>query len=66
MSADVLSLLSGLFSAVWQLFNGWYLPGTNVTPGAFALSILFVWLLVRRIVRLFDSEGSVKGRGDDG
>ncbi len=65
MTNDALSLLGGLFSAVWQLFNGWYLPGTNVTPFAFSVSILFVWLLVRRIVRLFDSEGSVKGRGED-
>lgn len=65
MSADALSLLSGLFSAVWQLFNGWYLPGTNVTPGAFALSILFVWLLVRRIVRILDTQATMKGRGDD-
>lgn len=65
MSADALSLLSGLFSAFWRLFTEWYLPGTNVTPAAFALSILFIWLLIRRLVRMFDTQSSMKGRGDD-
>lgn len=65
MSGDALSLLSGLFSAFWTLFTGWYIPGTNVTPGAFALAILFIWLLVRRLVRMFDTESSMKG-GKDG
>lgn len=65
MSADALSLLGGLFSAVWELFTGWYLPGTNVTPAAFALAILFIWLLTRRLVRMFDTQSSMKGRGDD-
>lgn len=65
MSADALSVLSGLFSAVWQLFTGWYLPGTNVTPAAFAISILFIWLLIRRLVRMFDTQSTMKGRGED-
>lgn len=65
MSADGVSLLRGLFTAIWQLFNGWYLPGTNVTPGAFALAVLFIWLLVRRLVRILDTQSSMKGRGDD-
>lgn len=64
MSADALSLLNGLFSAFWRLFIGWYIPGTNVTPAAFAIAILFVWLLVRRLVRMFDTESSMKGGGD--
>lgn len=53
MSSDVLLLLGGLFRSVWTLFTGWYLPGTNVTPAAFSLSILFVWLIFRWIVRTF-------------
>lgn len=65
MSADALSLLNGLFSAFWGLFTGFYIPGTNVTPAAFALAILFIWLLVRRLVRLFDTQSSVKGGGED-
>lgn len=65
MSADALSVLSSLFSAVWQLFTGWYLPGTNVTPAAFAISILFIWLLIRRLVRMFDTQSTMKGRGED-
>lgn len=65
MSADALSLLGGLFSAVWNLFTGWYLPGTNVTPAALALAILFIWLLVRRLVRMFDTQSTMKGRGED-
>lgn len=65
MSADALSLLSGLFSGVWQLFTGWYLPGTNVTPAAFALAILFIWLLIRRIVRMFDTQSTMRGGKDD-
>lgn len=65
MSADAMSLLGGLFSCFWQLFTGWYLPGTNVTPAAFALAILFITLLVRRLVRMFDTQTTVRGRGDD-
>lgn len=65
MSGDAVSLLGGLFSAVWSLFTGWYLPGTNVTPAAFALAILFIWLLIRRIVRMFDTQSTMKGRGED-
>lgn len=65
MSADALSLLGGLLSAVWSLFTGWHLPGTNVTPAAFALAILFIWLLVRRLVRMFDTQSTMKGRGED-
>ena len=33
MSGDALSLLNGLFSAVWSLFTGWYLPGTTLDKG---------------------------------
>lgn len=65
MSADALSLLGGLFSAIWQLFTGWHLPGTNVTPAALGLAILFIWLLTRWIVRLFGTQSTMKGRGDD-
>lgn len=50
--------------AFCRLFTGWYIPGTNVTPAAFAIAILFVWLLVRRLVRMFDTESSMKGGGD--
>lgn len=64
MSADVLLLLRGLFSALWTLVNGWYLPGTNVTPAAFALAILFIWLILRWIVRIFGMQSSMKGGGD--
>lgn len=64
MSADVLYLLHGLFSALWTLFTGWYLPGTNVTPAAFALAILFIWLILRWIVRIFGMQSSMKGGGD--
>lgn len=64
MSADALMLLRGLFSAFWQLFTGWYLPGTNVTPVAFALAILFIWLILRWIVRIFGMQSSMKGGGD--
>lgn len=65
MSADALSLLGGLLSAFWHLFTGWYLPGTNVTPAAFGLAILFIHLLVRRLVRMFDTQSTMKGRGED-
>lgn len=65
MTSDALSILGGLFSAVWYLFTGWYLPGTNVTPFAFGVAILFIHLLVRRLVRMFDTQSTMKGRGDD-
>lgn len=42
MTADALLVVHMIFSMVWQLFNSWYIPGTNVTPAAFAF---FLWLL---------------------
>lgn len=59
MSSDAFTLLSGLFKAVWQLWTGWYIPGTNVTPAGFSLGILFVWLVLRHLGRIFGVSAAV-------
>lgn len=49
MSADALAILRNFFSNCWKFFNGWYVPGTNVTIGA-ALLLLFVSGIVLKMI----------------
>lgn len=65
MTRDAFFFLSTLFSNIWRLFNSWYIPGTNVTPGAFSLSLLFIYLVTRRLGRLLFVGGTMGERGSD-
>ena len=44
MTNDALSVVVAVFSTVFQLFNSWYIPGTNVTPAVALFGILFISL----------------------
>ena len=59
MTNDALSVVVAVFSTVFQLFNSWYIPGTNVTPAVALFGILFISILFRILVRVF-------GLWDDG
>lgn len=52
--------LSGFLAEIWRLFNGWYLPGTRITPGAilfFYLALSFgVWLMKKYFMGGGDSD----------
>lgn len=52
MTQDVFSFLSGFLSAIWTLFNSWYVPGTNVTPAGFLLLCVFVPITLRFILNV--------------
>ena len=43
MTQDAFSIVVAVFSNMWKLFTGWYIPGTNITPAGF-------WLFVGSIV----------------
>lgn len=59
MTNDALSVIVAVFSTVFQLFNSWYIPGTNVTPAVALFGILFIFILFRILARVF-------GLWDDG
>lgn len=65
MTRDAFLFLSTFFSNIWRLFNSWYIPGTNVTPGAFSLGLLFIYLITRRLGRLLFVGGVMSERGSD-
>ena len=41
MTDDALLVVQCLFQTIWQLFNSWYIPGTNVTPAVMIFGFLF-------------------------
>ena len=52
MTADTLQVLKCLFTTVWTLFNGWYIPGTNTTPAQFFLFLTAAIITLRFIKRI--------------
>lgn len=60
MTDDALSVVGVLFGSVFQLFNSWYIPGTNVTPAVAFFGILFITLLFRIINHIFGLWGDKK------
>lgn len=52
MTSDALSVVRVLFSTIWSLFVSWYIPGTNVTPGAVFIFLMFAYFVVRVIKSL--------------
>lgn len=56
MTSDALLILQSIFRVIWRLFTSWYIPGTHVTPAAWALFCLVVLFLVRFIKTLGGSK----------
>ena len=52
MPADALQVIKCLFTTVWTLFNGWYIPGTNTTPAQFFLFLTAAIITIRFIKRI--------------
>lgn len=61
MTRDAISVVSMIFSTVFQLFNSWYIPGTNVTPAVAFFGILFLTILFRVLSRVFGIWDDGKG-----
>ena len=64
MTDDALDVVSVIFDTIFQLFNSWYIPGTNVTPAVALFGVLFITLLLRVFNRIFgiwdDGKGDTK------
>lgn len=41
MTSDALLVLQTLFGMIWRLFTSWKIPGTNTTPAAWFLFVVF-------------------------
>lgn len=52
MTPEGAAAVTALFSSVWQLFNGWYIPGTRVTPAGWAFFSLAV-VAIFKIVKVY-------------
>lgn len=61
MTAEASTFLGGFFAHVWKLFNGWKLPGTNVTPIAWALFLLLIPVFIRLFKRLLNTPDASGG-----
>lgn len=59
MTADAEMVLVALFDTIWRLFTSWKIPGTNVTPAAFLIFLLFASLALRYLKNLFSLSSSV-------
>lgn len=62
MTVEAVQFLSGFFARIWSFFNGWSLPGTNVTPIAWALFLAMVVIFIKSIKRILNSRDSSAGR----
>lgn len=54
MTQNALTVLQFLAAWGWRFLTGFYIPGTNVTPGAMLFFILFVSVVVNFIRRVID------------
>lgn len=69
MTAESLQFLTGFFASIWSYFNGWFLPGTNVTPIAWALFLALSVIFIKTFKRLLNTpdssaSGSFRKGGD--
>lgn len=52
MTKDAVLVLECLFQTIWQFFTAWHIPGTGVTPAAFALFLIVASLGLNLLFRL--------------
>lgn len=50
MTSDAVKIVQCLFTEIWRLFNGWYIPGTNVTPAMWAIFSLLVVIVLKFVL----------------
>ena len=64
MTDDALDVVSVIFDTIFQLFNSWYIPGTNVTPAVALFGVFFFSFMFRFIGKLLgiwdDGKGDTK------
>ena len=52
MTTNFAAIIRFIFTNVWRLFTGIYIPGTNVTPAGFFFMALFIVLVLKFIKRI--------------
>lgn len=62
MSSDALAVVRSVFTDIWSLFTSWRIPGTDISPAAWALFSLFFILILQFIIRIF-GDGSLDSNG---
>lgn len=55
MSNDAIAVVKCLFQTIWQLFSSWHIPGTDVTPAAFALFLISSGIGLRYVLQFLHS-----------
>ena len=67
MTSSVFQFFYSFFRLIWQFFNSWNIPGTNLTPAEFLIFLVVAWFLIRLIRTLFDVDFSdSSGNGSSG
>lgn len=61
MTSDAKLVLETLFTSIWSIFTSWHIPGTEVSPAAMALFLLFAVLGLRFLFRLLGMGGLEPG-----
>lgn len=63
MTQNALQVLSYILAWGWRFMTGWYIPGTNVTPGGLLLFIFLLSFLVSWLKTLFNAQITHEGKG---
>lgn len=61
LSEGFLAVLNFVFVDLWHFFTSWYIPGTTVTPAAWALASLVLVKTIQIIRTIY----AVHNGGDD-
>lgn len=54
MTQNAIDVLTFILAWGWRFLTGYYIPGTNVTPGAMLFFILLASLVINFFRRLFN------------
>lgn len=61
MNIQAFNAISSFMAAIWQLFTGWHLPFTNVTPAMLIFFSLIVRLIIKFLNALLSNNPSMIG-----
>lgn len=61
MTFEASTFLAGFFAHIWKFFISWKLPGTDVTPIAWAFFLLLVPVFIRLFKRLLNTPDASGG-----
>lgn len=66
MTTDALLVVKCLFTDIWSMFTSWHIPGTSITPAAWAVFCLAFARAYRYVKAELSSGGSDGGGSKDG